>query len=73
MHRLDAQGLFKAGLRVLIPGLVVVQPAELGKDIVAKVNTVKKDIIAGKTKVYTKYADAKAAKAVPADLQAKDD
>jgi basic membrane protein A len=47
--------------------------AELGKDIVAKVNAVKKDIIAGKVKVYTKYADAKAAMAVPADLQAKDD
>jgi basic membrane protein A and related proteins len=47
--------------------------AELGKDIVAKVNLAKKDIIAGKIKVFTKYADAKAAKAVPADLQAKDD
>ena len=47
--------------------------AELGKDIVAKVNAIKKDIIAGKIKVYAKYADAKAAKAVPADLQAKDD
>jgi basic membrane protein A and related proteins len=47
--------------------------SELGKDIVAKVNAVKKDIIAGKVKVYTKYADAKAAKAVPSDLQAKDD
>jgi basic membrane protein A len=46
---------------------------ELGKAIVDKVNAVKKDIIAGKIKVYVKYADAKAAKAVPADLQAKDD
>jgi basic membrane protein A len=47
--------------------------AALGKDIVAKVNKVKADVIAGKVKIYAKFADAKAAKAVPADLQAKDD
>jgi Uncharacterized ABC-type transport system, periplasmic component/surface lipoprotein len=45
----------------------------LGKDIVAKVNAIKKDVISGKVKVYAKYTDAKTAKAVPADLQAKDD
>jgi len=45
---------------------------ELGKDIVAKVEAIRKDIIAGKIKVYATYADAKAAKAVPATLQASD-
>jgi len=47
--------------------------AELGKDIVSKVNAVRKDIVSGKIKIYAKYAEAKAAKAVPSDLQAKDD
>jgi basic membrane protein A len=47
--------------------------AALGKDIVAQVNKVKALIIAGKVKPYQKYAEAKAAKAVPADLLAKDD
>jgi len=47
--------------------------AELGKDIVAKVNAVKATVVSGKIKVYEKYADAKVAKAVPPDLQAKDD
>ena len=46
---------------------------ELGKDIVAKVNAIKRDIVAGKVKVYSKYADARAARAVPSGLQAKDD
>jgi basic membrane protein A and related proteins len=70
-------GTFKGGVKVFDMKSDGVgfsdRNAELGKDIVAKVNAVKKDIIAGKVKVYTKYADAKAAKAVPADLQAKDD
>jgi basic membrane protein A len=70
-------GTFKGGVKVFdmkSDGVAFSdRNAELGKDIVAKVNAVKKDIIAGKVKVYTKYADAKAARAVPADLQAKDD
>jgi basic membrane protein A len=45
---------------------------ELGKAIVDQVEKVRKDIIAGKVKVYATYADAKAAKKVPADLQASD-
>lgn len=45
---------------------------ELGKDIIAKVEQVRKDIIAGKVKVYPTYAEAKAAKKVPAGLQASD-
>lgn len=45
---------------------------ELGKDIVDQVNAVRADIIAGKTKVYATYADAKAAGAVPDNLQASD-
>jgi basic membrane protein A len=47
--------------------------AELGKDIVARVNAIKKDIVSGKIKVFSKYAEAKAANAVPSDLRAKDD
>jgi basic membrane protein A len=47
--------------------------AELGKDIIAKVNAVQKDIIDGKVKPYAKYADAKASAGFPQDLQAKDD
>ena len=45
----------------------------LGKDIVAKLNAVKAGIVSGKIKVYQKYAEAKAANAVPPDLLAKDD
>lgn len=45
---------------------------ELGADIVAKVNAVKKDIIDGKVKVYATYKEALAAKAVPEGLGAKD-
>lgn len=45
---------------------------ELGADIIAKVNAVKKDIIDGKVKVIATYKDALAAKAVPAGLGAKD-
>jgi basic membrane protein A len=47
--------------------------AALGKDIIAKVNAVKKDVISGKAKVFAKYADAKASKGFPQNLQAKDD
>jgi len=46
--------------------------AELGAEIVAKVNTVKQDIIDGKVTVHATYKDALAAKAVPAGLGAKD-
>lgn len=46
---------------------------ELGKDIVDAVNKAKADIIAGKIKVHATYKAALAAKAVPANLQAKDD
>jgi basic membrane protein A len=47
--------------------------ASLGKDIVAKVNAAKNDIISGKIKVFSKYAEAKASKGFPQNLQAKDD
>jgi basic membrane protein A len=47
--------------------------AELGKAIVDAVNKARADIIAGKIKVYATYKEALAAKAVPANLQAKDD
>jgi basic membrane protein A and related proteins len=47
--------------------------AALGKDIIAKLALVKADLVSGKVKAYAKYAEAKAAMAVPADLQAKDD
>ncbi|HOT62399.1 MAG TPA: BMP family ABC transporter substrate-binding protein [Treponemataceae bacterium] len=46
--------------------------AELGSDIVSKVNAAKKDIINGKIKVYATYKEALAAKAVPEGLGAKD-
>lgn len=46
--------------------------AELGKDIIAQVNAIKKDVIAGKVKVYSTYKDALAAGVVPAGLGAKD-
>ena len=46
---------------------------ELGKAIVAKVNAVKKAIAAGKVRIYARYADARSAKVVPSDLQARDD
>lgn len=45
---------------------------ELGADIVAKVNAVKDKIVAGEVKVVAKFAEAVAAKFVPADLKAKD-
>lgn len=45
---------------------------ELGSDIIAKVNAVKKDIIDGKVTVFASYKDALAAKVVPAGLGAKD-
>lgn len=44
----------------------------LGKDIVAAVNAVRDDIIAGKVVVIPTYAEALAAGAVPAKLQASD-
>jgi basic membrane protein A len=47
--------------------------AALGKDIAAKVNVVKKDIVAGKVKVAATYAAAKKLKGFPQSLQAKDD
>jgi basic membrane protein A len=46
--------------------------AELGADIVAKVNDVKAKIISGEVKVIPTYAEAKAAKVVPDNLQASD-
>lgn len=46
--------------------------AELGPEIVAKVNAIKKDIIDGKISVFATYKEALAAKAVPAGLGAKD-
>lgn len=46
--------------------------AELGADVIAKVNAIKQDIMNGKTRVYGTYAEALAAKAVPAGLGAKD-
>jgi basic membrane protein A len=45
---------------------------ELSKSIVDQVEKVRKNIIAGKIKVYATYAEAKAANAVPANLQASD-
>lgn len=45
---------------------------ELGADIVAKVNDVKAKIISGEVKVIPTYAEAKAAKVVPDNLQASD-
>lgn len=45
---------------------------ELGKNIIAQVDKIRSEIIAGKIKVYATYADAKAAGKVPADLQASD-
>lgn len=52
-------------------GFAVSNP-ELPKDIVDQVNKVRDDIIAGKVKVYATYAEAKAAGAVPGNLQASD-
>ncbi len=45
---------------------------ELDKAIVTQVEQVRKDIIAGKVKVFATYAEAKAAGKVPGDLQASD-
>jgi basic membrane protein A and related proteins len=69
-------GSFKAEVLVLDTkadgvGFATTNP-ELGKDIVAKVEQVRKEIIAGKVKVIPTYAEAKAAKKVPATLQASD-
>ncbi|ULQ60205.1 BMP family ABC transporter substrate-binding protein [Brucepastera parasyntrophica] len=46
--------------------------AELGADIIVKVNAVKRDIVSKKIHVYATYKDALAAGAVPAGLGAKD-
>jgi len=46
--------------------------AELGADIVSKVNAVRQDIIDGKIKVYATYSEALAAGVVPAGLGARD-
>ncbi len=46
--------------------------AELGADIVAKINAVKQDIIDGKVTVHATYKDALDAKTVPEGLGAKD-
>jgi basic membrane protein A and related proteins len=46
--------------------------AELGADIVAKVNAAKADVISGKVTVHATYKDALAAGTVPAGLGAKD-
>jgi basic membrane protein A len=69
-------GKFKAQVLVLDTksdgvGFATTNP-ELGKAISDQVEAVRKNIIAGKVKVYATYAEAKAAKAVPADLQASD-
>ncbi len=45
---------------------------ELGKSIIAQVEKIRSEIIAGKIKVYATYAEAKAAGKVPGDLQASD-
>jgi basic membrane protein A len=45
---------------------------ELGAEIAARINAVKKNIIEGKVKIHASYKDALAAKAVPAGLGAKD-
>jgi basic membrane protein A len=69
-------GTFKASVLVLDTkadgvGFATTNP-ELGKSIADQVEKVRKDIIAGKVKVYATYAQAKAANAVPANLQASD-
>lgn len=46
--------------------------AELGADIIAKVNAVKQNIIKGSVTIHATYKEALAAKAVPAGLGAKD-
>ena len=53
-------------------GFSAANPA-LGADIVAAVNKVRDDIIAGKVKVIPTYAAAKAAGVVPTTLQARDE
>ena len=45
---------------------------ELGADVIAKVNAVKKDIIASKVTIHATYKDALAAGTVPEGLGAKD-
>ncbi|HKL85404.1 MAG TPA: BMP family ABC transporter substrate-binding protein [Treponemataceae bacterium] len=46
--------------------------SELGSDIISRVNTVKKEIMAGDIVIYPSYKEALAAKAVPSGLGAKD-
>jgi basic membrane protein A len=46
--------------------------AELGADIIAKVNAVKADVVSGKVVVHATYKDALAAGSVPSGLGAKD-
>jgi len=70
-------GTFQAGVKIFdtkSDGIAFSdRNAALGKDIVAQVNAIKQKIISGAIKVYSKYAEAKAAGVVPSDLQAKDD
>jgi basic membrane protein A len=70
-------GTFKAGVKIFDTKSGGIgfsdKNSALGKDIVAKVNAERQKIVDGKIKVYAKYAEAKAAKIVPANLQAKDD
>lgn len=53
-------------------GFSAANPA-LGADIVAAVNKVREDIIAGRVKVIPTYAAARAAGVVPGNLQARDE
>ncbi|HTX71327.1 MAG TPA: BMP family protein [Rectinemataceae bacterium] len=69
-------GTFKASVLVLDTkadgvGFSAANP-ELDKSIVDQVNAIRQKIIDGSIKVYATYADAKAAGAVPAGLQASD-
>jgi len=70
-------GTFKGGVKVFDTksgGIGFSEKnAALGKDIIAKVNAVKANIVSGKVKVFAKYAEAKASKGFPQNLQAKDD
>jgi len=70
-------GTFKGGVKVFDTksgGIGFSEKnAALGKDIIAKVNAVKANIVSGKAKVFAKYAEAKASKGFPQNLQAKDD
>lgn len=72
-----ANGTFNGGVTKLTMaedavGYSAANP-DLNPSIITKVDSVKKDILAGKVKIYATYKDALAAGAVPAGLNAKDD